>query len=57
MGSNAFIAFAAAMGVAMFTYNKTSSRGTGDAKKQLAPAAIAGALTFMSVLTILASVF
>jgi len=56
MGSNAFIAFFAGAGVAMFIYSKTSRRGVGDVKKQLAPAVIAGALTFMIALTILATI-
>jgi len=57
MVGNGVIAFFAALGVAMFVYNKTSSRGTGDFKKQVAPAAISGVLSFMIALTILASIF
>ena len=57
MGSNTFIAFFAGLGVAMFIYSKTASRGVGDFKKQLAPALISGILAFMIALTILASIF
>jgi hypothetical protein len=57
MGSNTFIAFFAGLGAAMFIYGKTSRRGTGDFKKQIAPAALCGLLTFMIMLTILASLF
>jgi len=57
MASNALIAFFAGIGAAMFIYSKTSRRGTGDFKKQIAPALVAGILAFMIALTILASIF
>lgn len=57
MASNTVIAFFAGLGVAMFIYGKTSRRGTGDFKKQVAPAAISGLLAFLIALTILWSVF
>jgi hypothetical protein len=56
MASNTLIAFFAAIGAAMFIYSKTSRRGTGDFKKQIAPAAIVGLLTFMIALSILATI-
>ncbi len=52
MASNALIAFFAGIGAAMFVYSKTSRRGTGDFKKQIAPALIAGVLAFMIAITI-----
>jgi hypothetical protein len=56
MASNTLIAFFAAIGAAMFIYSKTSRRSTGDFKKQIAPAAIVGLLTFMIALSILATI-
>ena len=53
---NVLIAFAAAVGAAIFVYRKTSRRGTGDFIKQIAPAAVAGLLAFMVILTLLATV-
>lgn len=57
MFGNVFIAFFAGVGAAIFVYRKTSYRGTGDFKKQAAPAFFAGVLSFLIMLTILWSFF
>ena len=57
MASNTVIALFAAIGVGIFVYRKTSYRGTGDFKKQVAPAAISAVLTFLVALTALWAVF
>lgn len=56
MFGNIFIAFFAGVGAAIFIYRRTSYRGTGDFKKQVAPAAFAGVLAFLIMLTILWSI-
>ncbi len=57
MTSNVTIAFFAAVGAAIFIYRKTSYRGTGDFKKQVAPAVFAGIMTFLISLTVLWTLF
>lgn len=57
MFGNVFIALAAGVGVAIWVYKKTSYRGTGDFKKEIAPATISGVLAFLVMLTILWSIF
>lgn len=53
MLGNGFIALAAGVGVAIWVYNKTSRRGGGDFKKEIAPAAISGIMAFLIALTLL----
>lgn len=53
MVGNITIAFFAGVGAAIFIYRKTAYRGTGDFKKQVAPAFFAGVLTFLVALTLL----
>lgn len=57
MFGNTVIALAAAVGVAIWVYRKTAYRGTGDFKKEITPAAIAGVLAFLIMLTFLWTVF
>ncbi len=57
MFGNVFIAFFAGVGAAIFIYRKTSYRGTGDFKKQVAPALFAGILSFLIALTVLWTLF
>ena len=53
MFGNTFVAFAAAVGVAIWVYRKTAIRGGVEFKKQIAPAAISAILTFFVAMTIL----
>lgn len=57
MFGNVTIAFFIGIGAAIFIYRKTSYRGTGDFKMQVAPAFFAGVLTFLISLTILWTIF
>ena len=57
MVGNITIAFFAGVGAAIFIYSKTSYRGVGDFKKQVAPAFFAGVLTFLIALTLLWTMF
>jgi hypothetical protein len=53
MFGNVFIALAAGIGTAIWVYRKTSYRGTGDFKKEIAPALFSGILAFLIMLTVL----
>jgi hypothetical protein len=52
MFGGAFVALAASVGVAIWVYNKTAIRGGIEWKKQIAPAAIAGVMTFIVMMTV-----
>ncbi len=56
MFGNVTIALFAGLGAAIFVYRKTSRRGTGDFIKEIAPAAIAGVLAFLIMLSLLWSI-
>ena len=57
MVGSTFIALAAAVGVGIWVYRKTSNRGGGDFVKEIAPSLIVSVLTFLIALTILWAIF